>query len=123
MTNASLTIEIKRHKHKSVSVQELFLQGCLDEENSAVLREQIMDLIDDDKHLIILNFENLHMIDEAGSGAVISGKTKCQLNGGEMVILKPSRHVKTLMGFIRFDKVMKIFENLEEALEFLSRVP
>ena len=118
-----LEIKTVEHRINSLRVIEIVLSGPLNSTTYQEFKDVIDDCIDEGKSLLMLNFEHLLMFDEAGSGGIISSKTKCKKDGGEMVIVRPNKQIKTLLGLIRFDKIMPVFDTLEDGLHHFTRIP
>ena len=75
--------------------------------------------IDQYNHIII-NLEKVSFFDSSGLGYLVVLIKQVKMNQGSIVFCTPNNLVKRLLSTIRIDKYVKIFDNQDGALEFLS---
>ncbi|MGB2629281.1 MAG: STAS domain-containing protein [Candidatus Acidiferrum sp.] len=76
-------------------------------EESAALRETLCDLLAKGHKQILLNLGDVHFIDSSGLGALVSGYTSVQKQGGELKLLNLTDKVSNLM---QITKLYTIFD-------------
>ena len=85
-------------------------------EESAALRNLVMDLISQGHMKILLNMAGVDYVDSSGLGALVSSVTSVRKAGGEMKLVNLSEKVDDLMEVTRLYTVFDIADNEEAAL-------
>lgn len=60
---------------------------------------------------IYLDMRNLHFIDSAGLGTLVSLKASIEKSGHRVLLVSPSADIRTSLVAFRFDKVFDIIED------------
>lgn len=67
-----------------------------------------------------INIEKVKYINSSGIGVLITLLTKFRNQEGEVVIVKPSEHVKKLLIITKLTAIFKIADSVEEAIKNLK---
>lgn len=93
------------------------MKGDLDIVNSGDFKKWVVDhLIASGKKNIVLDMSNLNYMDSSGLGVIISIQKHCKLNGGSLSIFGLNDQIRKLLELTSLDRILKIRNNLEEAL-------
>ena len=90
-------------------------------EESAALRDLVMNLLSEGHAKILLNLAGVDHIDSSGLGALVSAFTSVRKAGGELKLLKLSEKVDDLMEITRLYTVFDIKEDEAEAVKSFDR--
>lgn len=108
------------HLRTSGSVTIIDLQGSLTIGSSEEqLREQINQLLAQDRKHLLLNLAEVPTIDSSGIGALIKSFTSIKNQGGKLKLLKPSRLVRQLLSITGLLSVFETFDDEPAALSSL----
>jgi anti-sigma B factor antagonist len=99
-----------------VTVVDLTGRIALGEE-SASLRNLLMDLLSQGRMKILLNMAGVDYVDSSGLGALVSSVTSVRKAGGEMKLVNLSDKVDDLMEVTRLYTVFDIPDDEEAALK------
>jgi len=86
-------------------------------EESAALRDLIMNLLDKGDRKILLNIAGVSYIDSSGLGALVSSFTSVRKAGGELKLMNLTEKVDNLMAITRLYTVFDIEENEAAAVK------
>ncbi|MGI6783383.1 MAG: STAS domain-containing protein [Aminivibrio sp.] len=84
------------------------LGGSMYVEDSATVREQLIDLLDEGAVNLTLDLSGLTYIDSSGLGVLISLHKRCIQKGGRMVITGLKGMVEELFKLTRLDLVFNV---------------
>jgi anti-sigma B factor antagonist len=90
-------------------------------EESAALRNLVMDLLSEGHHKILLNLAGVHYIDSSGLGALVSAMASVRKVGGEMKLTKLTEKVDDLMEVTRLYTVFDIADDEASAVSSFRR--
>ena len=76
-------------------------------DGSAMLRKTIRQLLEEERHQIILNLADVDYIDSSGIGELVSGYTAVKSKGGELKLLHLTKKVHDLL---QITKLFTVFE-------------
>ena len=99
------------------------LSGELDLFTAPVLRDVLLGLAGDGKHLLAIDMSGLRFLDSSGLGVLVGATKRAVAAGGALCLVgAPERMLKTLRitGLLR---VMPAFTSLEDAFGWLDRLP
>ena len=86
-------------------------------EGSSALREAMRDLVGKSQKKILLNLGDVSYIDSSGIGEILRLFKLLRDRNGELVLLNPNRKLRELFTMYRFEKFMKIRDELGSAKE------
>ena len=70
--------------------------------------------------LCAVDLSNVRFIDSSGMGVLVSLLTKFRNRGGELVLIKPSDHIRKLLIVTKLNAIFTIAENDNFAAQFLK---
>jgi anti-anti-sigma factor len=109
-------MEFKSENHGEVTVVEVFLTRAT--LNKAVnFKDFINDLIDNGANKLVIDLGICEYIDSTFLGALVSTLKKVNKKGGDLRLVYNQEIPSLVFVLTRMDKVFKIFENLDKAIE------
>jgi anti-sigma B factor antagonist len=104
--------------HKQVnSFDVLELRGELDAHTASQLENSLKDLIDREKHQIIVNCRDLDYIASAGLGVFMAYIEDVRSLGGDIKLTNMNSKVYNVFDLLGFPTLYDILENEEDAIE------
>ncbi|GLC28658.1 anti-sigma F factor antagonist [Clostridium omnivorum] len=95
----------------------VYLMGELDHHSAEEVRTKIDDRLDRSGITkLIMDFTNVTFMDSSGIGVVIGRFKKLSLKKGEVCIANVNSSVKRVFELSGMFKIIKLYENLEQAL-------
>ncbi len=94
----------------------------LDRFNTLNLRQKMDEAFADGKRFWIINLNGLNYLNSEGLGILVSIFTKARNLGGEVVICNVSDELKKLFIMTKLNKIFKIENTEDSALDFLKSV-
>jgi len=85
-------------------------------EGSALLRKTIRALLDDQRHLLLLNLGDVDYIDSSGIGELVSAFTAVKSRNGDMKLLNLTKKVHDLLQITKLFTVFEVFTDENTAL-------
>ncbi|AKD03587.1 STAS domain-containing protein [Pontibacter korlensis] len=86
--------------------------------------QQMIDSVDDMQEgnvlLCAVDLSNVRFMDSSGMGVLVSLLTKFRNRGGELVLIKPSDHIRKLLIVTKLNAIFTIAENDDFAAQFLK---
>lgn len=70
--------------------------------------------------LCAVDLSNVRFMDSSGMGVLVSLLTKFRNRGGELVLIKPSNHIRKLLIVTKLNAIFTIAENDNFAAQFLK---
>ena len=70
--------------------------------------------------LCAVDLSNVRFMDSSGMGVLVSLLTKFRNRGGELVLIKPSDHIRKLLIVTKLNAIFTIAENDDFAAQFLN---
>lgn len=97
------------------------MQGDLVAGNDTQQMIEEVDGLQDRKLLLCaVDLSNVRFMDSSGMGVLVSLLTKFRNRGGELVLIKPSDHIRKLLIVTKLNAIFTIAENDEFAAQFLQ---
>jgi anti-sigma B factor antagonist len=86
--------------------------------------QRMIEDVDGGKPLVSLlcavDLSNVRFMDSSGMGVLVSLLTKFRNRGGELVLIKPSDHIRKLLIVTKLNAIFTIAENDNFAAQFLK---
>ncbi len=93
-------------------------EGELDVTNSMEFKNRVLDdFVNSGKTRIILDMSNVGYMDSSALGIIISLFKNCRMNGGSLALAGLVDSVRRLFSITALDKVVPIYESVEEAVK------
>ena len=107
-------------ERKAVGECELVcLEGRLDAAVAVELKQQLIGCIDQGAINLLLDLGAVEFVDSTGLSAIISALKAATSLGGEVVLLRPTGTVQSILELTRLHQVFRIYESAEAALKAL----
>ena len=84
------------------------------------LLSTVGEQVDDNVLLCAVDLSNVRFMDSSGMGVLVSLLTKFRNRGGELVLIKPSDHIRKLLIVTKLNAIFTIAENDIFAAQFLK---
>jgi anti-sigma B factor antagonist len=79
------------------------------------LRERVKRLLEAGHSRIVLNLEDVDYMDSSGLSTLVSSYASARKQGGELKLLKLSKHVHDLLLVTKLSTVFEVYDRLDEA--------
>jgi anti-anti-sigma factor len=97
------------------------LEENLDARNSAVFKEEILNLLQSTGILkIIIDLTNLQFIDSSGLGVLLSLQRNLRAKKGVLKLVHLNKPIRTMFEIVSMHRVLEIFPTLDEAFQSIS---
>jgi stage II sporulation protein AA (anti-sigma F factor antagonist) len=107
-------LKFKKEEEKLV----VFMMGELDHHSAEEVRSKIDDRLDRESIAkLILDFKDVSFMDSSGIGVVIGRYKKMTTKNGKICIANVNNSVKRVFDLSGMFKIIKVYENLEQALK------
>ncbi len=83
--------------------------------DAAPVREELKSLISEGKNRLVLDMGATEFADSSGLSVLISALNSAKESGGEVVLLNPTRPIRSLLELTRLHHVFQIFEDADAA--------
>jgi anti-sigma B factor antagonist len=88
--------------------------------DAETFREDLHDLIEQDKKEIIVDLSKVKFMNSSGLGILIGGLTTMKNAGGELVICEADKKIESLLMITQLVSVFKHFRSLDEAVAYFQ---
>lgn len=92
------------------------LAGSAHMDVSVTLREQLVDLVNENAPRLILDLAELEFINSAGLGAIIAAHLRCRRHNGDVKVVAPRPAIQQLLSITRLTKILSVHSSVDEAL-------
>ena len=113
----SLTITVEELDKNIV----LRLEGRLDAVTTQVLEKKLNALINEHRVNILLDFFQVDYLSSAGLRLLLAYSKTLKAKNGALVLFSLDDQVMEIMKLAGFEKILLIFENEQEALQYLLK--
>lgn len=96
----------------------LRLEGRIDAATSAVLENRLQKLINEERVQLLLDFTDVDYLSSAGMRVLLASLKKVKAKGGLLALFSVTEDVNEIIRLAGFDKILHIFLNEQEALQF-----
>ena len=96
------------------------LESRLDASLAVDFKDKMAEYIDQGNDQIVLNISDVDFIDSSGLGALVTS-LKLQKDEGGIVICGAKDTIKSMFRLTRMDRVFRIFDYEDEAVDVLSK--
>lgn len=113
-------MEINKREDGGVNI--IALTGRLDLANGGLLKEEISNLLKEEKATIHLNLGQVEFINSSGLGALVSIMKEIRLQKGRLTISDLADYVREIFDITQLSHIFEIFSSEEEALNSYQMV-
>jgi anti-sigma B factor antagonist len=89
----------------------------LSADTSEEFKEFLDDVVDSGNYRIIIDLSQAEYVDSSGLGALVSRLAYCRSLQGDIRLAYPSEFMKSLLKITHLDKVLKVYQTLDEAVD------
>lgn len=112
--NVGMHIELEEIDQKIV----LRIDGRIDAASSSVLERKINKLVDEHRIHLLLDFTRVDYLSSAGMRVLLASMKKIKAKKGTFGIFSVAEDVGEIIRLAGFDKILHIFPNEKEALQY-----
>ena len=109
---------ITHHSYNSIELIKLPTRLVM--ANATDTRKALIKLIEQGRHRLIFDLNQVEFIDSSGLSVLVSALKAAQNDAGEVLLLSPSDGVRSLIELTRLHQVFEIFEDRDAAIKRLS---
>jgi anti-sigma B factor antagonist len=95
----------------------LAVSGEVDVFTAPQLRQRLLELIEEGKRRIVVDLSPTEFLDSTGLGALASGVKRMRTLGGDIGLVCPLGHIRTILELVAFNQVFGIYDDRESALD------
>ena len=99
----------------------LTLKGEFDTFYCPHLLEEVKSLVGRGISHLILNLRLVKFINSTALGAIIKAHKSCRLEGGDLLISRPSSFVKDIIGKVGIDQLVTVYEDEDQAIKHIIK--
>ena len=107
-------MNITKHTYGTVELVEL--PSRLVMANAAEARDYLKNMVAQGRSHLVLDLQHVDFIDSSGLSVLVSALKAAHAEDGEVVLLRPSNGVRSLIELTRLHQVFEIFEDQEAAI-------
>lgn len=96
----------------------LRLEGRIDAATSPTLEHKIQKLIDEGRFQLLLDFTDVEYLSSAGMRVLLASLKKAKAKKGLLALFSVTEDVGEIIRLAGFDKILHIFANEQEALQY-----
>lgn len=111
---------MKIYRRTAGDVTILSLQGELDSDNLPAAREETDGVIQSGCDRLIFNLGELAFLNSSALAYLITVHKRVKSMGGQLVFSQPSRFFQTTIKHLGLERVFRVFEDDQAALEHLG---
>ncbi len=106
---------LKTHEDQDLLVAEVQLEEA-NLTQSDGFKEEMIALIDQGNHHILVDFRKVKYVDSSFLGALVSALKYAMAQEGDVAVVNLNKDIHDLFSLIRLDKVFKIFPDRKSAI-------
>jgi anti-sigma B factor antagonist len=107
-----LRVTIQRHGAATV----VKLSGSAHMMVSSALRDQLVGLVDENTHELVLDLADLEFINSVGLGAIIAAHLRCRHHNGVVKVVAPRPAIHELLAVTKLTHLFPVHASVEDAL-------
>ncbi len=102
-------LQINRESYNRCEV--LQVNGRIDSSNAPDFDNALKDVMNDDRHNIVLNLSGVSYMSSAGLRGLVSAMRECKKNRGVVVLASPSDRVNEVLELAGLSSLFSIFDD------------
>ena len=114
--------EVPSNNKDGEVIYKICLKGEFSYYTHSEFTSTITDLLQKGVKKIIIDFNDLTVIDSVAIGKLIKYKKELLNKNGDLVITRCNDQVSSIIFPINLGKIIKVFENLEDGINYFSRI-
>lgn len=96
------------------------LAGQIDSTASKEFEEQLVEIIDQGKHTMIIDFLNVKFISSAGLRVLLLAAKKVKPYGGQIILCNLAKDVREVFDISGFSSIFSIFDDVSAAVQSID---
>jgi anti-sigma B factor antagonist len=104
-----------KHRIHSDILYLQFKGDLIGEDQGQELFDIVSNAIEGGLQFCAIDISDVRYVNSSGIGVMITILTKFRNKGGEVVLVKPSEHVRKLLVMTKLTNIFKVVENVEDA--------
>ena len=109
-----MDLDVEAIREKDVSV--IALRGEIDVYTAPLLRQKIVDLVDEGALNIVVDMEKVDFLDSTGLGVLVEGLKRVKTRGGTLSLVATQDKILKIFDITGLNKAFPIFGSRDEAL-------
>jgi anti-sigma B factor antagonist len=109
----AMDIQVESHEDRRI----IRIKGKVTFESCAILQSRLDTVAKEDVREFVIDFKEVPFIDSSGIGEVLRLFKHVREKGGEVILINPNRKLRDLFSMYRFDRFMKIHDEVEPGAE------
>ena len=105
MSNLNITVE------SFAGADLVTVSGRVDSNTAPQLDEQLEQLMNDDRHKIVVNLADVGYMSSAGLRALVAAKRECSSHRGDVRLSEPSDRVEEVLTLAGLDSIFEVFND------------
>lgn len=93
------------------------LAGQIDSTASKEFEEKLVEIIDQGKHTMVIDFLNVKFISSAGLRVLLLAAKKVKPYGGKIILCNLAKDVREVFDISGFSSIFPIFEDVSESIQ------
>jgi anti-sigma B factor antagonist len=114
-----MDLDVESSREKDVSV--IALRGEIDVYTAPLLRQKIVDLVDEGALSIVVDMEKVDFLDSTGLGVLVEGLKRVKTRGGNLALVATQDKILKIFDITGLNKAFPIYGSREAALEESAR--
>jgi anti-sigma B factor antagonist len=107
-----LGLEVKERNGWAV----LAVQGEVDVYTAPQFREQLIELVDQGQHSILVDLEGVEFLDSTGLGVLVGGLKRVRSQDGDLALVCTQRRILKVLEITGLTKVFTIHDSVDAAI-------
>lgn len=98
----------------------LVVRGELDVYNHARFREQLVEQSTAGRHTLVLDMSAVSFLDSSALGVLVGAFKRARAHSGCVCLLNPSNRLRRTLAITGLNKIFRVFDDLQAALDHLD---
>lgn len=107
-----LSIDVRKEQDHAI----LDVNGEVDVFTAPKLREQLVDLVEQGQHNIVVSLEGVEFLDSTGLGVLVAGLKRVKVHDGTLAVVCTKEKILKIFRITGLTKVFPIHDNVESAI-------
>ena len=112
-----MSLRISTRESGQVIIVDLCGRSTANDGETELLTRRLEELVVNGARYLLLNLSDLTQIDSTGVSAIVRTYVRLRSRGGDLKLLRPRGHAKTVLGMLHLLQLMASFEQEEQALK------
>lgn len=110
-------MDLKLEHYTKDGLDILDVGGEIDVYSAPNLRESLINLVNDGKHHIVVNMEEVDFLDSTGLGVLVGGLKRVRAQDGSLGLVCDKERILKIFRITGLTKVFAIYTSVDEAVQ------